>query len=131
MTIYNDSVLTDVTKINSRYSLSINGELSLTSDVVILGTGFFYKIPECIQNLSGNYSTEGGTFSIDQNYRLIPLTPREGDVFIHNGAKHVRGVADPNLSLLAWRSGVIINTLLKHNVYEVRNEKSIIDWSIL
>lgn len=127
--IHNDSMLTDLTKTADRYRLRINDDLYIETDIVILGTGFHYTIPPCIKTLSEQYHTESGVFMIDKHYRLVPKTTMEGSIFIHNGARHVRGVADPNLSLLAWRSGVIINTLLGRSQYDVSNEISIIKWN--
>lgn len=127
--IYNDCALTDLKKINNQYLMSLNNNnLIVESDIIILGTGFHYKIPKCIEGLANNYQTENGVFMVDKNFRLIPKSVMEGSILIHNGAKHVRGVADPNLSLVAWRSGIIINTLLGSEIYNVDNEKTIINW---
>lgn len=41
-----------------------------------------------------------------------------------------RGVADPNLSLLSWRSAKIINSLVGREVYALRHPQSFIDWSM-
>lgn len=128
--IYHDAALTGLEQTASQYSLAVNNDPpSLTSDIVILGTGFHYKIPACITALAQHYQTQNGVFVVDKQFRLLPKTAVPGDVFIHNGAKHVRGVADPNLSLVAWRSGIIINTLLGTDIYAVDNEKTIINWS--
>jgi lysine N6-hydroxylase len=40
----------------------------------------------------------------------------------------VRGVADPNLSLMAWRSAIIANSLLGRQVYDVGGESSVFDF---
>ena len=127
--IYNESSLVNIDKKNNKYLLDLSSGLKLSSDVVILGTGFYYKMPECIKNLSHEFQTLDDVFIVDEKYRLIPKSNNiKGQIFIHNGAKHIRGVADPNLSLLAWRSGIIINTLLGEEIYDVNNERSILEW---
>ena len=48
---------------------------------------------------------------------------------MQNAARAQRGVADPNLSLLAWRSAMILNRLAGRQVYECEPASSIIDWN--
>jgi lysine N6-hydroxylase len=38
-------------------------------------------------------------------------------------------VADPNLSLIAWRSAKIINSLAGREVYNIDHESAAFDWS--
>jgi len=129
--IYNDSTLTGLSKTNDTYCLSLKSSIveDVNAEIVILGTGFHYKIPACLESLSKEYHTDNGMFQIDKTFSLKPKSDIKGNIFIHNGAKHIRGLADPNLSLIAWRSGVIINCLLGKEIYNVENEKSIINWS--
>jgi lysine N6-hydroxylase len=49
-------------------------------------------------------------------------------VYAQNAARQMRGVADPNLSLMAWRSAVIANSLLGRAVYDVNGESSAFDF---
>lgn len=37
-------------------------------------------------------------------------------------------MADPNLSLMAWRSAIIANSLLGRQVYDVSGESSVLDF---
>ncbi|POR24071.1 hypothetical protein BWK58_08835 [Flavobacterium columnare] len=128
--IFNESKLTNVKSTDKTYELEINNNSSFKSDVIILGTGYKYGIPKCILDLSANYEKVDEMFIVDEEYRLVPKNKDlKGNIYIHNGARHIRGVADPNLSLLAWRSGVIINSLMNKEVYDVTNEKSILSWS--
>ncbi|PZQ99067.1 MAG: hypothetical protein DI539_28805, partial [Flavobacterium psychrophilum] len=128
--IYNDCSLTGLEKKEDHYALHLsNPNCLLESDMLILGTGFYYRMPKCIEHLSERYHTEKGVFMVDNKFRLMPKSPLNGNIFIHNGAKHVRGVADPNLSLIAWRSAIIVNTLLGKEVYKVDNEKTIFQWN--
>jgi lysine N6-hydroxylase len=126
--IFHDSMLVDAQKNNDRYKINVNNNISIDTDIIILGTGFRYEIPKSIRELSNLYETENGMFMVDEKYRLIPKVNIKGDIFIHNGARHIRGVADPNLSLLAWRSGVIINSLIGEEYYRVSQERSLLKW---
>jgi lysine N6-hydroxylase len=42
----------------------------------------------------------------------------------------MRGVADPNLSLMAWRSAIIVNSLVGRQVYDVTGESSVFDLTV-
>jgi lysine N6-hydroxylase len=128
ISIFHDSTLLDVKKTNNSYVLNINNKKFIDSEVLILSTGFIYQIPDSIKKLSALFETQDGKFMVDEKYRLVPKTNINGNIFIHNGAKHIRGVADPNLSLLAWRSGIIINTLIGEEYYNVSEERSLIKW---
>ena len=69
-----------------------------------------------------------GKFDVDADYAIKTKTPGKGKIFLHNGSRHIRGVADPNLSLLAWRSAKIINTMTGKELYDVKGDKSAINW---
>lgn len=127
--IYNRSTLTNVQKTKGNYILEINSNLNIETDIIIMGTGYKYEIPKCITELSDKYEKADGIFTVDENYKLVSKDSKiKGGIYIHNGARHVRGVADPNLSLLAWRSGMIINSLMNKEIYDIHNERSILNW---
>lgn len=43
-------------------------------------------------------------------------------IYVQNGARRSHGVAYPNLSLAAWHSAVIINSLLDREHYSFKEE---------
>jgi hypothetical protein len=47
-------------------------------------------------------------------------------VFVQNGARHSHGLADPNLSLTAWRAATIVNSLLRKEVYRLDPEEGVV-----
>jgi lysine N6-hydroxylase len=48
-------------------------------------------------------------------------------IYAQDAARHMRGIADPNLSLMAWRSAIIANSLLDRQVYDVTRESTVFD----
>jgi lysine N6-hydroxylase len=54
--------------------------------------------------------------------------PEENRIFVQNAAQATRGVADPNLSLNAWRAARITNALAGRTVCEVEGSSSMVDW---
>ena len=108
-----------------------NGKLiSMEADVVILATGFQYLIPDFIEPLQHQLNIENGHFQVRPDFSIEWDGPDENRIYIQNGAKHIRGVADPNLSLTACRSAKIVNSLLGKDYYQPGEENSASEWNL-
>ena len=83
----------------------------LRTDVVIWATGYEGQKFELLNNLAGRLHWTEGEVRVDDNYAAAWDGPRDRAIFIQNGARLQKGLADPNLSLLAWRSERIIERL--------------------
>lgn len=59
---------------------------------------------------------------VEQDYSVRWKHGAEHRLFVQNRSIFTHGLADPNLSLLAVRSAVILNSLLQRTVFEVRDE---------
>jgi lysine N6-hydroxylase len=117
------SYLMGLDKVGDKLNASVflkdhNQTTGFCSDAVILCTGLTNERPKCLEPLEDLLVFEDNCFDVDEDFAIKTTIDLEGDLFLHNGAKHVRGVADPNLSLLAWRSAKIINRVLGRNVYD-------------
>ncbi|WP_217606634.1 lysine N(6)-hydroxylase/L-ornithine N(5)-oxygenase family protein [Chitinophaga sp. GbtcB8] len=100
-------------------------------DIIVLATGFNYQQHKCLEPLDGYISTTDGKYDVAEDFSIVTTKDMKGKIYIHNGARHVRGVADPNLSLLAWRSAKIINALMEQKVYNTEIDKSLLSWDKL
>ncbi|WP_187283625.1 lysine N(6)-hydroxylase/L-ornithine N(5)-oxygenase family protein [Streptomyces sp. t39] len=89
-------------------------------DTVVLATGYDSGAPEFLAPLLEELPLhDDGTFRTRADFRLDTATAAAepgapvgtGGVWVQNAARHSHGVADPNLSLSAWRSAVILNSL--------------------
>jgi lysine N6-hydroxylase len=89
------------------------------ADLVILCTGFHYEPPACIAPLLGRISRTYEELECRKDFSVRWDGPPEMRIFLQNGARLTRGLADPNLSLLAWRSASIVNSLAGENLYAV------------
>jgi lysine N6-hydroxylase len=49
-------------------------------------------------------------------------------IYVQNAARNARGIADPNLSLMAWRSAAIINDLVGRQHYTIQDSKDLPLW---
>lgn len=103
---------------------------SLGADVVILCTGFKYQTPECITPLLPRVSLDRNGFCLRDDFSLEWDGPPSLRIYVQNAARHSRGIADPNLSLMAWRSAKIINSIVGRCVYNVEDDNSIFDWPL-
>jgi lysine N6-hydroxylase len=95
---------------------------SLMVDIVILCTGYRYEPPRCLDPLAGRLSTDAaGSFVVDENYAIQWDGPGDRRIYVQNGARHSHGIADPNLSLMAWRNAKIINDIAGYKHYEIED----------
>ena len=101
---------------------------TLEADLVILATGFEYRIPACLEPLLERLPRDQGRFRVGQDFSVEWDGPRECRIFMQNAARYTRGIADPNLSLMAWRSATIANSLAGRTVYDVEEADSVFDW---
>jgi lysine N6-hydroxylase len=98
------------------------------ADLVILCTGYRSTFPGYLAPLRDRLVDAAGQFRVNEDYSLAWDGPPELRIFLQNGARATHGVADPNLSLAAWRSARIINALAGRDVYRVDHNRSALSW---
>jgi len=102
----------------------------LSADVIILCTGFEYRMPEFLQPLKERIHWTKDGYCLHEDFSIEWDGPRDQKIYVQNGARNQRGIADPNLSLMAWRSAIIINSLMKQKVYEVEQVSSLFELEV-
>ncbi|HVH65256.1 MAG TPA: SidA/IucD/PvdA family monooxygenase [Candidatus Acidoferrum sp.] len=98
------------------------------AEVVVLGTGFVYELPHAMQPLADRLHWDRDGFPVRDDFSIEWDGPPGLRIYAQDAARHMRGVADPNLSLMAWRSAIIANSLLDRQVYDVSGESSVFDF---
>lgn len=105
-----------------------NSREEFDADIVILCTGFRSELPDCLKTLQK-------TIQFDQNERpginddfSLKTSISGNKIFMVNFSRHHHGIADPQTSLMAWRSGVIINSLLGRDRYQCQDRASFVRW---
>ncbi|MEO3809601.1 SidA/IucD/PvdA family monooxygenase [Sphaerisporangium sp. B11E5] len=93
------------------------GPTLVRADVVVLATGYEYRLPGCMSGLAHRLARTADGLVVGDDFSLSLSGETAGRVYLQNGARHAWGVADPNLSLLAWRSAVILNAILGYRRY--------------
>lgn len=97
------------------------------ADIVVLGTGFSYELPEAMQPLGGLLHWDRDGFPVRRDFSVEWDGPPNLHIYAQDAARHMRGIADPNLSLMAWRSANIANSLLNRELYDVSGESTVFD----
>lgn len=98
------------------------------ADYVICCTGFSRAFPRVLEPLRDRIHLEQDEFVVADDYALAWDGPADARIYVQNAARAARGVADPNLSLNAWRAARIINSLHGKTVYDVEGSSSMVDW---
>ncbi len=102
---------------------------TVEADIVILATGTMYKPLPALNPIMNRLARGDHGFAVHEDYSIQWDGPPTLKIYIQNGAKHCRGVADPNLSLIAWRSAKIINSLAAECIYDIAESNSVFDFT--
>ncbi|HEX2904587.1 MAG TPA: SidA/IucD/PvdA family monooxygenase [Jatrophihabitans sp.] len=100
---------------------------NLDTDVIVFATGFRPNPMAFLAPLTDRIAMEDGEFLIDQHYAACWDGPGDRHLFLQNATRNQRGLADPNLSLLAWRSQRILDRLT--NTASRPQQPSFIEWT--
>jgi len=128
--------LTDIDANNGSHQLILNQQLSqatsiVNADIVILATGYKWQFPAYLSGLSDKIHLENGHFVVNEDFSIQWDGPQQNKIFVQNAARHSHGVADPNLSLMSWRSATIINSVAGETIYDLEGESSAMNWHAL
>jgi lysine N6-hydroxylase len=99
----------------------------VTTDVIIWSTGFRTGLLDLLAPLADRIDCEDGEYRVDRDYAVRWDGPEDRNIFIQNGTHNQRGLADKNLSLLAWRSQRIADRL--RGVQRVEQLPSFVEWA--
>lgn len=102
---------------------------TVEADVVILATGSMYKPLPALSPIMDRLAHRDHSFIVQDDYSILWDGPPSLKIYIQNGTKHCRGIADPNLSLMAWRSAKIINSLAAECIYDIAESNSVFDFT--
>ena len=128
------SWLCDIEKTNSGYNAKIENKLNekyLTQnfDIIILSTGFCTRLPSFLKGIEDLIEfDEYNRPRVEIDYKFKTKTG-ENKIYAMNYSRHGHGVADPQTSLMSWRSSVIANKVLKKEIYNNQmNNSSFINY---
>ncbi|KWT72598.1 MULTISPECIES: SidA/IucD/PvdA family monooxygenase [unclassified Variovorax] len=125
--------LTHLQRLGSEFRIDLGNKLRSTAeeiraDVVILATGFRSMLPRCLGALESSMQLDDGQrIQISENYRVAWSHDPAARIYAVNFGRHSHGIAEPQISLMAWRSARILNDLLEEEHFRgVRAEPAFI-----
>jgi lysine N6-hydroxylase len=95
-------------------------------DVVIWATGYSQAPMDFLDPIKARMAREGDEFKIDNSFAVQWDGPADRSIFLQNATRAQRGLADPNLSLNAWRSQRILDRL--RGIRTEHQQNSFIEW---
>ncbi|MNG72910.1 L-lysine N6-monooxygenase [compost metagenome] len=106
-----------------------HGRESVDADVVIFATGYEQVRPAFLDSLADRLlTTADGQYRIASDFALEREGEHENCLFAVNASMHQHGIADPQLSLIAWRSARILNRALGQNQFDLSTAPAMIQW---
>jgi len=125
--------LENITKTETGYNAIVRNKLnekllSLNVDIIIMATGFTSALPSYLKSLEEHILLDRhGRLDISLDYKL--KTNLENHIYMMNYSRHGHGVADPQTSLMSWRSAIIANDLLGIEKFKnINNKSSFLDY---
>jgi lysine N6-hydroxylase len=98
------------------------------ADVVICATGYESSFPDYLEPLRGRLLDGSEALRVRRDYSLDWDGPPGLGIYVQNAAEDTHGIADPNLSLAAWRSARIANSICGRPAYRIEGTRSTISW---
>lgn len=96
-------------------------------DVIVWATGFRPARMDFLSPIAHRLEREGSEYKIDETFAVVWDGPAERNIFVQNAARQQRGLADPNLSLMAWRAQRIVDRI--RGVRTDEQTPSFMEWS--
>ncbi|WP_346827479.1 lysine N(6)-hydroxylase/L-ornithine N(5)-oxygenase family protein [Serratia inhibens] len=108
--------------------LADNSNAEIPADVVVWASGFKPASLPFLKNIRECIEQENNEIKIDKHYAAIWNGPSNNNIFLLNAARTQRGLSDPNLSLIAWRSQTVINRMIGSSGNSTQNNSSFVSW---
>ncbi|MCX5357040.1 lysine N(6)-hydroxylase/L-ornithine N(5)-oxygenase family protein [Streptomyces mirabilis] len=99
--------------------VTANSTKEIDCDLVIFGTGFKNEIPRFFEPIMDRIMARDGSYRVGDDYRIGWSGSEKGGIYVQNAALKTHGVADANISLAAWRSAKILNSILGTERYSI------------
>lgn len=105
------------------------GKEAFDCDIVIFATGYQQHRPAFLAPLADRLlTTADAHYCISPDFTLEWQGPSENGLFAVNAGMHSHGIAEPQLSLMAWRSACILNRALGRNQFDLTPTPAVIQW---
>jgi lysine N6-hydroxylase len=99
------------------------------TDIVIFCSGYRTVFPTFMESLRDRMVDASGALQIRPDYSIAWNGPDKLRVYILNGAERTHGIADPNLSLISWRSSRVLNAIAGREIYPASPATTTTAWN--
>ena len=102
---------------------------SMLCNMVILATGYRYKMPAFLKPIAPLFerNTEGLPI-LQESFAAKWQGSKHNQIYFLNAGLYSHGIAEPQLSLMAWRSAAIVNHLLGQDFYDIDDGEPLLSW---
>lgn len=105
------------------------GDDVIDCDVVIFATGYRPALPQMLSPLIPRLvMRDECNFTVRDDFTLEWNGPQENNIFAVNASMQTHGIAEPQLSLMAWRSARILNRALGCDLFDLSTLPALIQW---
>jgi lysine N6-hydroxylase len=95
----------------------------LFADIIVLSTGFESVVPKVLEPLFSRIDfDEQNRFRFNKSYSVAWNGPNANKIYALNFSRHDHGIIDPQTSLMAWRSGIVVNDLAGREIYQTEQK---------
>ncbi|MGO7581696.1 lysine N(6)-hydroxylase/L-ornithine N(5)-oxygenase family protein [Rhizobium ruizarguesonis] len=102
----------------------------LHADAVVLATGYRFRLPDALGSLGERITLDRNGYPLlNDDYTMQWTGPRNNLLFAQNAGRYSHGIADSQLSLMAWRSATIVNTLLGRQHFDAEPDNGQLAWA--
>jgi lysine N6-hydroxylase len=108
-----------------------DGQIEIAhADIVVLATGYVAALPECLAPIADRFARDGeGGLRLAADFAVQWSGPERNRIFALNAGLVSHGIAEPQLSLMAWRSAVIANALLRRPHFDIAVPPPVVSWT--
>lgn len=101
----------------------------LESDVVIFATGYRPALPQMLSPLMSRIALRDEcNFNVRDDFTVEWDGPKENHLFAVNASMQTHGIAEPQLSLMAWRAARILNRAMGRDLFDLSTSPALIQW---
>ncbi|MET0389815.1 MAG: SidA/IucD/PvdA family monooxygenase [Polyangiales bacterium] len=102
----------------------------LAVDTIVLATGYRYRLPAFLGSLASRIEHDAdGCPKLQEDYSVRWDGPSQRRIYMQNAGRNSHGIADPQLSLAAWRASVIANSLAGRELYATTPHPPPVRWA--
>ncbi|MEK1889882.1 MAG: SidA/IucD/PvdA family monooxygenase [Phyllobacterium sp.] len=99
------------------------------ADAIVLATGYQFRLPDAFAKLQDRIQLDRNNRPVlGDDYCLNWNGPKQNRIFAQNAGRYSHGIADSQLSLMAWRSAHIINALLETDHFDLEPHDYQVNW---